>query len=311
MKIALLAKIKNHFNKQIPDEFAGISIHPDCVRIVKIKKTLEGLKCIKNAQYPIESSDKFTRLLSMIIDDFELEKIRTVIVINNDKTESAQIELSDLPVADISASLPWQVKDSISIPPQDMICDYIEMTIQPLGQTAKAQVMATSRQYLNTIVEPFHKNKAELLAITTEQFVLARMQSSVDTAQLLFVQHHNANAILLILKNQQICFARKIRGTDTIINMPHEQIAAGGTDAIAIEIQRSMDYYESQLKQPPIKNVLIAIAGNNQSAVVDALNTVLPTKTLAMPMLELTDGAQLEYLAAASAASYALHEVEL
>ena len=200
-------------------------------------------------------------------------------IINNNKTESAQIELSELPVADISASLPWQIKELVSIPPQDMICDYIEMNIQPLGQTAKAQVMATSRAYLDTIIEPFHKNNAEILAITTEQFVLARMQTTEDAAQLLFVQHKGSDAILLILKNQQICFARKIRGTDTVINMSPELVLAGGSDNIAIEIQRSIDYYESQLKQPPIKNVLVAIAGNNEAVIVEALNSALPVKT--------------------------------
>lgn len=308
MKLAVLAKIKNYFNKQIRDEFAGISIHPECVRIVKIKKLETGYECFKNEEYPIESPDKLGRLLSLIIEDFELENVRTGIVINNNKTESAQIELSELPVADISASLPWQVKELISIPPQDMICDYIEMNIQPLGQTSKAQVMATSRAYLDSIIQPFHKSNAEILVITTEQFVLAKMQSSVDTAQLLFVQHKGTDAILLILKNQQICFARKIRGADTVINMSPEQILNGGSDTIAIEIQRSMDYYESQLKQPPIKNVLVAIAGNNEAIVVEALNSVLPVKTLQLPLVQLDGESAIEYLATLGVANYAMQE---
>lgn len=308
MKLALLAKIKSYFNKQVHDEFAGISIHQDCVRIVKIKQLETGFECLKNEEYPIEAPNKLSSLLSIIIDDFELANVRTGIVINNNKTESAQIELSELPVADISASLPWQIKELVSIPPQDMICDYIEMNIQPLGQTAKAQVMATSRAYLDTIIEPFHKNNAEILAITTEQFVLARMQTTEDAAQLLFVQHKGSDAILLILKNQQICFARKIRGTDTVINMSPELVLAGGSDNIAIEIQRSIDYYESQLKQPPIKNVLVAIAGNNEAVIVEALNSALPVKTLQLPLAQLDGESALEYLAALGVANYVMQE---
>ena len=91
----------------------------------------------------------------------------------------------------------------------------------------------------------------------------------------------------MILKNQQICFARKIRGTDTVINMSPELVLAGGSDNIAIEIQRSIDYYESQLKQPPIKNVLVAIAGNNEAVIVEALNSALPVKTLQLPLAQL------------------------
>ena len=308
MKLALLAKIKSHFNKQTTDKFAGISIHPECIRIVKIKQLETGYECIKSEEYPIESQGKLDKLLSLIIDDFKLQNIRTVLVIGNNKTESAQIELSELPVVDIAASLPWQVKDLISIPPQDMICDYIEMNVQPLGQTAKAQVMATSRAYLETLITPFHQNKAEITGITTEQFVLARMQSTEDTAQLIFIQHKASDAILLILKNQQICFARKIRGADTIISMAPELILDGGSDFIAIEIQRSIDYYESQLKQPPIKNVLVAIAGDNESIVIDALNNSLPIKTIQLPITQINNASSLDYLAALGAANYAMLE---
>ena len=308
MKLALLAKIKNHFNKQTVDQFAGISIHPDCIRIVKIKQLEVGYECIKNAEYSITSQLDVGSLLAKIIDDFKLQNIRSVLVINNNKTESAQIELSELPVADIAASLSWQMKDLISIPPQDMICDYIEMNIQPLGQTPKAQVMATSRQYLGSLIEPFHQNKAEILGITTEQFVLARMQSTEDTAQLLFIQHKQSDAILLILKNQQICFARKIRGTDTVTSLEPEQILSGGSDVVAIEIQRSIDYYESQLKQPPIKHVLVAMDGNNESVVIEALNNSLPIKTIPLPIMQIKDASSLEYLAALGAANYAMLE---
>lgn len=308
MKSALFAKIKKHFNKQTTDIFAGISIHPECVRVVKIKQLETGYECIKNAEYPIASQDKVAHLLSLIIVDFKLQNIRSVLVINNNKTESAQIELSELPVADIAASLSWQMKDLISIPPQDMICDYIEMNIQPLGQTPKAQVMATSRQYLETLIAPFHQSNAEILGITTEQFVLARMQSTENTAQLLFIQHKQSDAILLILKNKQICFARKIRGTDTVTNMAPELILDGGSDVIAIEIQRSIDYYESQLKQPPIKNVLVAMDGNNESVVIEALNNSLPIKTIPLPIMQIKDASSLDYLAALGAANYAMLE---
>jgi len=308
MKLELFAKIKTHFNKQTTDKFAGISIHQECIRIVKIKQLETGYECIKNAEYPIASQDKVGHLLSVIIDDFKLQNIRTVLVINNNKTESAQIELSELPVADISASLSWQMKDLISIPPQDMICDYIEMNVQPLGQTPKAQVMATSRQYLESLIMPFHQDNAEILGITTEQFVLARMQSTEDTAQLLFIQHKQSDAILLILKNQQICFARKIRGTDIVINMTPEEVFDGGTDVIAIEIQRSIDYYESQLKQPPIKNVLVAMDGDNGAVVIDALNNSLPIKTIQLPITKMKDASSLDYLAALGAANYAMLE---
>mgnify|MGYP005989176415 CR=1 FL=1 len=108
------------------------------------------------------------------------------------------------------------------------------------------------------------------------------------------------------MKNQQICFARKIRNTAATIDMTPEQLQMGGSDMIAIEIQRSIDYFESQLKQPPIKNAFLAMEGNNADLLVDALNQVLPVKTKLIPLDNLDGQSDLDssYIAAVGAALY-------
>ncbi len=314
MKVQLPTFFQNLFNKKATDEYVGVALYPSFVRIVKLKKKEgeEKLACIHAEQYPLERPEQLSALLEKIIAEQGLSNSAVVLVIPPEKVESVQIEMSELPKVDIQASLPWKLKELVSIPPQDMICDYIEMDIQPLGQQAKAQIMATSRTYVEDILAPFHNNKVTIAGITTEQFVLARMQTLEDTAQLIFVQHKEMAGILLILKNQQICFARKIRGTDAVINMAPEQIKEYGADMIAIEIQRSIDYYESQLKQPPIKDVLIAIAGANESLVGEILNTNLPVKTRAAKtssdIEDETGKISLAFLAALGGALYANQE---
>lgn len=314
MKLKLPAMFHNLFSKKVADEYVGIALYPSFVRLVRLKKKQEAEKlvCFYAEQYPLERPEQLTQLLETIIEQQKLEGTSCVLVIPPEKVESVQIEMSELPTADVQASLPWKLKELVSIPPQDMICDYIEMDIQPLGQQSKAQIMATSRTYIESIIEPFHKAKVPIVGITTEQFVLAKMQTLEDAAQLIFVQHKEMAGILLILKNQQICFARKIRGTDAVINMSSEQVKEYGADMIAIEIQRSIDYYESQLKQPPIKDVLLAVAGENEALIGDILNMNLPVKTRAAKrnsgIEDETGKITLAYLAALGGALYANQE---
>lgn len=316
MKAKLPAFLQNLFQQKKADEYIGVVLYAAFVRIVKLKR-LEGqelLTCIHAEQYPLDRPENLSKLLENIIDEQELQGASTVLILPPEKVESVQIEMSELPEVDVQASLPWKLKDLVSIPPQDMVCDYIEMDIQPLGQQPKAQIMATSRNYVEGIVEPFHKHNVPILGITTEQFVLARMQRVENAAQLIYVQHRDMAGILLILKNQQICFARKIRGTDSVINMTADQVKEYGADMIAIEIQRSIDYYESQLKQPPIKDVLIAFPGDNEVLIQDILNVNLPVKTsLAKAHAEVNDETgkvSLMYLAALGGALYASQEEE-
>ncbi len=314
MKLKLSGMFHNLFSKKVSDEFVGIALYSAFVRVVRLRKETDSqlLRCFYAEQYPLGGPDQLPALLQSIIDEQKLEGTNCVLVIPPEKVESVQIEMSELPTVDVQASLPWKLKELVSIPPQDMICDYIEMDIQPLGQQAKAQIMATSRSYIEMLVEPFHKAKVPIVGITTEQFVLAKMQNLEDAAQLIFVQHKDMAGILLILKNQQICFARKIRGTDSVIKMTPEEIKEYGADMIAIEIQRSIDYYESQLKQPPIKDVLLAVAGENESLVADILNMNLPVKTRVArgdnDIDDQTGKITLAYLAALGGALYAHQE---
>ena len=94
--------------------------------------------------------------------------------------------------------------------------------------------------------------------------------------------------------------------------MTPEQSREYGAELIAIEIQRSIDYYESQLKQPPIKDVLLAVAGENEALVADILNSNLPVKTRTArgdSDIEAETGKiTLAYLAALGGALYAHQE---
>lgn len=307
----LKSLLKKFGNKNKKIQFAGISIHNSVVRVVLLTQEGDKYICDNVHEYVIEDPDNLPKLMNQIINGMELVDIPTSIVIPGSKTESVQIEITDLPTEDTLAALPWKLKDLVSISPQDMLCDYIEMKIQPLGQGAKAMVLATSKQYVKKLIAPFHERNVPILAITTEQFVLARMQDSVDTAQLVFVQHRESEAILLILKNQEICFARKIRGTEALINMTQQQMQEYGADTAAIEIQRSIDYYESQLKQPPIKDALVAMAGENDKLLVELLNGLLPIKTRLFPIEHIEDRSgslSLNYLAGLGAALYGAKE---
>lgn len=311
MKDRLPAFLQKLFQSSENQVFAGIAIYAEFIRVVKLQQEEQEWASVVVKEYPVERPESVNKVIKFLITDAELEDVPSVIVIPSDKVQSAQIELSELPEVDIQAALPWKVKELVSIPTNDMVCDYLAMDIQPSGQAPKAQVIATQRSYLEFILAPLHDANVPVVAITTEQLVLARMQSTKDAAQLLYVQHANTAAILLILKNQQICFARKIRGTDSLVNMTAEQVTEYGADMVAIEMQRSIDYYESQLKQPPIKDVLVAVAGPHEALLGELLNTSLPVKTKVVPYAGINDttGAMsLSFLTAYGAALYAKQE---
>ncbi len=306
MSLTLPTSILNIFQKKKTNFSAGISILPDKVQLVKVESVNGSMQCVGFDVVSTTTDEQAITALETLINKHQLVSAETTIILPANKVESTQLDTSELPDREVTATLPWKIKELINIAPQDMVCDYIDMPLQPTGQQPKTQVLAVSRTYLERVIKPFHDAGAPIHALTTEQFALAKLQTTQDAAQLIFIQHHKSDAILLIVKNQQICFARKIRNTAATIDMTPEQLQMGGSDMIAIEIQRSIDYFESQLKQPPIKNAFLAMEGNNADLLVDALNQVLPVKTKLIPLDNLDGQSDLDssYIAAVGAALY-------
>lgn len=304
MKSMLPAFLQKLFNGSAIQYHVGIAIYKDVVRVVMLHSDENGLSLHKYFDVPCGSEEVLPKVLESTIEKYDLDASAIAIVLPSHRTQSTQIELSELPDQDTQQALPWKLKDLINIPPQDMICDYIDMPLQPFGQTPKAQIIATSRSYLETILAPFHESDTKVSQIFTEQFAVAKLQTSADTAQLVFLQHAKSDAIILILKNQQICFARKVRGSESLTSMSADMIRAGGTDNVAVEIQRSIDYYESQLKQPPIKNVFVALDGENVQLIIDAFDLSLPVKSKQFSFDEIAEQFELglDYIPAFGAA---------
>lgn len=289
----LPAFLQKLLNRKSNGLHVGIAIHKEVVRVVMLKQGEQGMQLNNHFDVAYPSDEQLPTILETIIKENDIATSAISIVLPSHRSQSTQIEITELPENDIQEALPWKLKDLISIPPLDMVCDYIDMPLQPFGQTPKAQIIATSRSYLEKILAPFHAEGADIVDIFTEQFAVAKLQVSDNTAQLVFLQHAKSDAIILILKNQQICFARKIRGAEALSSMTAEQIQMGGTDNVAVEIQRSIDYYEGQLKQPPIKNVFVAIDSANIQAIVEALDLSLPVKSKQFSFEGVVDDLQL------------------
>ena len=63
--------------------------------------------------------------------------------------------------------------------------------------------------------------------------------------------------------------ARKLRGFNRIHQASVEELEMGVIDNIYLEIQRSMDFFDSQLKQQQIKNVLLALPCEHQHLIIE------------------------------------------
>lgn len=110
----------------------------------------------------------------------------------------------------------------------------------------------------------------------------------VQQDAVLFVcQQPNEEINLLIIKNGQLFFSRRLRGFSQIANKSETDLTAGAIDSLSLEIQRSTDYFERQLKQAPIKTIEVLVPMATEAFLARKLaeNTNVEIKLFTMPNL--------------------------
>lgn len=196
---------------------------------------------------------------------------------------TVQIDKPDVPDNDLIAALPWLIKDLVPVAPEDMVLDYYISPVQAISAN-KINVVCTSLANLKPITDTLYEQGLLVKGITTVEFAFANLLGVSEDAKLLLCQQSGEELIILIVKEGKIFFHRQLRGFSQIGTKTREELGFGVIDSLSLEIQRSIDYFERQLKQAPIKQIHVLLPVRDEQSIIDLLgqNTHLPVKSLTL-----------------------------
>jgi len=195
-----------------------------------------------------------------------------------------QVDKPNIPANEMLGALKWQVNDLVTIEVDDMIVDYFDAHAV-VGGNPQVNVICASKSFLMVLFSAINQGGIQLSTISTEEFAFLSLLPKKDAAVLLVCQQPNAEVVLLIVKNGQLYFYRRLRGFTQLYQQSEEDLAMGTTERLSLEIQRFMDYFERQLKQAPIKSIQVMVPSDNEQYLADKLaeNTDVVVQLLALP----------------------------
>lgn len=308
--MSLLTKISKLFSKNQHNQVVGIALQQHGISLCSIPSPKYDKKAEINAlaakgsleepnheQTPLESntddlvlfqeqkvtSGDFSEQLEQLKSDLALSG-QAHLVLNDHQTQIVQVDKPSVPEAEICGALKWQIKDLVTISPDNMVLDYFDAPALN-GAKAKINVVCASLSELKAMVAAINQGDVELCSITTQEFAFANLLPIQKEACLLVCQQPNEEIVLLIVKDGQLHFNRRLRGFAQIANKSEDELAMNIIDNLSLEIQRSTDYYERQLKQAPIRElkVLLPIALEGFFARKLTENTNMAVGLLSLP----------------------------
>lgn len=206
------------------------------------------------------------------------------LVLASSQTQMVLVDKPNIPENEVNAALKWQIKDLVSYSPEDMVLDYFDGPTLA-GGNEKINVVCASKKDLLTFIEPLSQNGLVLKTITTEEFAFASLVPVQNDACLMVCQQPNEEIVLLIVKQGKVYFSRRLRGFSQISTKSEDELSAGVIDSLSLEIQRSTDYFERQLKQAPIRTIEIIVPILSEALLARKLseNTNVAVNLLVMP----------------------------
>lgn len=223
--------------------------------------------CLSAAAPPLEQAEALESWLTQT--DHQQGAISGVL--DSGDYELVQVESPDVLPAEFKAAVRWRLKGVIDFPVADAVVDVFDMPERPHRTGAKMMyVVAAKRDAIARQSALLKSAQRRLDVIDIPELALRNLAALLPEAAggliLLWLQEKSAQ--LIVIKQSTLYFARQVHlsGNDTGSDGESPDV-----EAIALELQRSADYFESQYQQVPLADLIIAPRSDRSGRLAGAL----------------------------------------
>ncbi|QLE87093.1 MSHA biogenesis protein MshI [Shewanella sp. Scap07] len=176
-----------------------------------------------------------------------------------------QLLLVDKPAVDIeemNQALIWSVKDMVTIAVANIHVDYFEA---PEVSSNKLTAVVADKAVLGQLVTDANQHGIDIVGISIEELAISNLFID-DTQPKLVLCHLPEHELLLtVVRQGKLYMQRRVRGFSGLDKVTQEELGFGMADNLSLEIQRSMDFFESQLRQSPVASIELVMGGQAQA----------------------------------------------
>jgi MSHA biogenesis protein MshI len=240
------------------DARAGIALGEGSFALAVVRRDGVGKPALDHCGVHAAASDPVPALKS-VLDKLGIARTPTCAVIGGDDYQIVQVEAPDVLQSEMRAAIRWRLRDVINFSVDEATVDVFEIP-DPIRRTQGKMLFAVAARL--TAVQ----------RVAASVRAAAKCFDSIDIPELclrnlsaLLPQDHKGVAMLalndrfaqLVITRQGVMYlTRRIEtGRFDADSRDGTPIDAG---ALALEIQRSLDYYESHYDQTPVGDLVIA-----------------------------------------------------
>ncbi|MCP4800434.1 MAG: hypothetical protein GY893_10850, partial [bacterium] len=181
--------------------------------------------------------------------------------------------------SEIKQAAIWLIKDRLDCGVEQAMVDVINY---PEGCQLDDQIMVvqTSKDTIQGLVDTITEVGLDLKSIDITELVVGDILQSYPGIEqgIALVLDHEEGATLLVYRGEYLYLIRKLSGVRDLTSCLPVEGNMMMAEHLLLEIQRTLDYYDAQMRQPPLAGILLAPSLADISKLTEYLNNNLDSK---------------------------------
>lgn len=254
----------------------GVACVPGKMAIAHLEQRQGTPHLINCKALDLESKEKQAELLSKWVKKMDLEDKQCSYVLSPDEYSLHLIEAPNVEPEELRSAVRWSVKDLL-----DMKIDEAAIEVFPVPEDAyrgrkMVYVVATAKSRIRKIVDMVTESDLQLAIIDIPELAMKNIATSFidDSNGTAFMDLRRTGSTMNISSDGDLYLTRRINtqlAPDVMQSPDWENLK----DRLALEIQRSLDYYESQMNKGQVTNIVIAQRQSDTEQITQVLDEML------------------------------------
>jgi len=259
--------------KKRVEGLVGLSVNESRIALSHVSRRRDELRLERCLHQPVNRANPAREALARLVDEQGLGKAACCYVLSPGDYNIYLVEAPQVEPDEVSSAVRWKIKDLLDIPVEDAMIDVFPVPEGAFqGRNKMLYAVAASRSRLEQVVATVSRSGLDLHAIDIPEMALRNISNHFldDHNGLAFISLKQNGSTLNISREGQVYLTRRINtpvGPDVMKQNDWDMIR----DRLVLEIQRSLDYAESQMGLSAVSQIMIAPRENDTEAMMNAL----------------------------------------
>ncbi len=186
------------------------------------------------------------------------------------------LERPPVPAEEVREAVRWRLQDVLDYSPDQAAIDVFPLPESASRERSMVFVVALNKEALKRLVDRVHGAGVRVGSVDVSELALRNIAYALHPepdCSVGLLRLTPASGVVNVSRGDELFLSRRISG----IPGEHSEAAwEGFKDRLLLQVQRSIDYYESAMGQQPCSTLVVATTHGWQDSVVRYLDDMLP-----------------------------------